>query len=152
MSLQQEVDILRNIPLFAQIELSKLKLIAFTSDRMIFRPGEVLCHEGDEGDAAYIVIRGEAEVSIASPQGPYRISTLGPNDILGEIAILCDVPRTATVTARTELEALVISKDLFYRLIQEFPQIAIGLLRELAGRLDQTTARLREAVQLAGDI
>lgn len=152
MSLQQEVEVLRGIPLFARIESSKLKLIAFTSDRMTFRPGEVLCHEGEQGDAAYIVIRGEAEVSIATPQGPYYISTLGPNDILGEIAILCDVPRTATVTAKTEVDALVISKDLFYRLIQEFPQIAIALLRELAGRLDQTTARLREAVHMAGDI
>lgn len=151
MTLQEEVELLRGIPLFAKIETSKLKLIAFTSERMVFAPGEALCHEGEPGDAAYIIMRGEADVSIATPGGPFHVATLTQNDILGEIAILCDVPRTATVTAQGEVETLVISKDLFYRLIQEFPQIAIELLRELAGRLEQTTSRLREAIQMAGE-
>jgi len=145
MSLREEVELLRNIPLFSNIEPSKLKLIAFTSERLVFQPGAVLCRQGDPGDAAYIIMRGEADVTLETSSGPLHIATMGRNDIVGEIAILCDVPRTATVTATTETETLKITKELFFRLLQEFPVIAVQLLRELARRLDVTTAKLRDS-------
>lgn len=149
MALQEEVDLLRNIPLFAKIEPSKLKLIAFTSDRMTFRRGDFLCRQGEAGDSAFVIVSGEADVSVETPGGKLHVATLRQNDILGEIAILCDVPRTATVTAISDVETLVISKELFFRLIHEFPQIAIELLRELAERLDRTTVRLRQTAEKA---
>ena len=150
MSLSEEVELLRNIPLFANIEPSKLKLLAFTSERIAYSPGQILCKQGEIGDAAYIIIDGEAEILVDTPAGPMAVATVGRNDIVGEIAILCDVPRTATVKAKTKLETLVISKDLFFRLIMEFPQIGIEIMRELASRLEATTKNLRETMnQLA---
>lgn len=146
MSLTEEVELLRNIPLFAKIEPAKLKLLAFTSERLSFDSGQELFSQGDDGDAAYIVISGSADVVVSTEAGPLTVATLGRNDIVGEIAILCDVPRTATVRATEPLEALRISKDLFFRLIKEFPEIAIQIMRELAERLDRTTAQLREAM------
>jgi CRP-like cAMP-binding protein len=145
MSLSEEVDLLRSIPLFAKIEPSKLKLLAFTSERLNFDPGQVLFKQGDPGDAAYIVMSGDARISVDTPKGRLDVATLGKGDIVGEIAILCDVPRTATVEAKTQLIALRISKDLFFRLVTEFPQMAIEIMRELAQRLDKTTAQLRDA-------
>ena len=150
MSLSEEVELLRNIPLFANIEPSKLKLLAFTSERIAYNKDQILCKQGEIGDAAYIIIDGEAEILIDTPTGPLAVATVGRNDIVGEIAILCDVPRTATVKAKTKLETLVISKDLFFRLIMEFPQIGIEIMRELASRLEATTKNLRETMnQLA---
>lgn len=146
MSLHEEVEVLRNIPLFARIEPSKLKLLAFTSERVVFAADEILFRQGDMGDAAYIVIDGEAEVLVDTPQGQLRVATIGRNDIVGEIAILIDVPRTATVRARTRLVTLCIAKDLFFRLVTEFPQMAVEIMRELAQRLEKTTGQLREAV------
>lgn len=146
MSINEEVELLRKIPLFAKIEPSKLKLLAFASQRLTFEPDQVLFEEGDMGDAAYIVIDGEADVLIQTPSGPVTVYTAKRNDIVGEIAILCDVPRTATVKARTELVALVISKDLFFRMMNEFPQMAVEIMRELAQRLERTNMKLREAV------
>ena len=146
MTLQKEVDLLRNIPLFSKVEPSKLKLIAFTSERITYQAGQVLFREGDPGDAAYIIIRGRATVSVQGPEGPREVNCLSANEIVGEIALLCDIPRTATVTAVEELSALVISKDLFYRLIEEFPAIGLELLRELAHKLENTTARLRDCM------
>jgi CRP-like cAMP-binding protein len=67
------------------------------------------------------------------------------NEIVGEIAILCDVPRTATVTASTEVVTLKVTKDLFFRLITDFPEMGVEIMRVLAHRLEQTTAQLREA-------
>ena len=144
MSLNEEVELLRNIPLFAKIEPSKLKLLAFTSERLTFKAGDVLFRQGDMGDAAYILIEGKAEVAVETPKGPLKVASLGKNDLVGEIAILCDVPRTATVTAETEVVALRVTKDLFFRLVTEFPQIAIEIMRELAHRLERTTGDLRE--------
>jgi CRP-like cAMP-binding protein len=144
MSLQQEVDLLRKIPLFSKIEPAKLKLIAFTSERLRYRAGDVLFRQGDAGDAAFVIIRGAADVSIETGEGPLVVAQLSDHDLVGEIAILCDVPRTATVTATSELEALRITKDLFFRLAKEFPEISIEIMRELAQRLEHTNARLRE--------
>lgn len=146
MGLQEEVELLRNIPLFAKIELSKLKLLAFTSERLIYSQDEILFSQGDAGDAAYIIINGEADIVVNTPGGPLVIATLKQNEIVGEIAILCDVPRTATVRAKTELTTLRISKELFFNLTIEFPEIAVEIMRELAHRLEQTTTKLREAV------
>lgn len=146
MSLQQDVDLLRNIPLFAKIEPSKLKLLAFTAERLTFGVGDVLCRQGDEGDSAYIIIEGEADVIVDTESGPVTVATLQTNDFLGETAILCDVPRTATVQAKSDLIALMISKDLFFQLVTQFPSMSIEIMRELARRVERTTAQLREAV------
>ena len=146
MSLQQDVELLRNIPLFSKIEPSKLKLLAFTAQRLTFATGDVVCHQGDEGDSAYIIIEGEADVIVDTDTGPVTVATLRKNDFLGETAILCDVPRTATVKAKSDLVTLMISKDLFFQLVNQFPSMSIEIMRELARRVERTTAQLREAV------
>ena len=146
MGLLDEVELLRKIPIFSKIEPSKLKLLAFTSERLTYAEGDVLFEQGDAGDAAYIIIGGKADVVVDTPGGPLIVATLDENEIVGEIAILCDVPRTATVKAKTEVTTLRITKDLFFSLVVEFPQIAVEIMRELAHRLEVTTAQLREAV------
>ena len=83
MSLNEEVEILRNIPLFAKIEPSKLKLLAFTSERMTFRPGQELFHQGDPGDTAYIVIAGTADVIVGTPTGDITVARIKRNDFVG---------------------------------------------------------------------
>ena len=146
MSLNQEVDLLRSIPLFANIEPSKLKLLAFTSERLTFQEGQSLCHQGDMGDAAFLIVDGSADVIIEGPDGNnLTVAQVGRNAFVGEIAILCEVPRTATITATTKLETLRISKDLFFRLVNEFPTMAVEIMRELARRQEQTNLQLTEA-------
>lgn len=148
MTLQQDVEVLRNIPLFKKIEPARLKLLAFTSEHVEFMAGETLFEEGDHGDAAYIVLEGEADILVRTPGGPLKVATLGRNDIVGEIAILCDVPRTATVIAAERLVTLRISKDGFFNLVTQFPQVGVGIMHELASRLHHTTQQLGEAKAL----
>lgn len=149
MTLQEDVELLRNIPLFAKIEPSKLKLLAFTAQRLTYNAGESLFHQGDEGDSAYIIVDGDADVLVDSPSGPITVATVGKNDFVGEIAILCDVPRTATITAKTTLTTMRISKELFFQLVSQFPQMSIEIMRELARRLEVTTRQLQEALSKA---
>ena len=150
MSLNEEVELLRNIPMFARIEPSKLKLLAFTSERLTFQDGQDLCVQGGDGDSAFIIIDGAADVIVDSPNGPLTVAAMSKNDVVGEIAILCDVSRTATVRATSDLTALKISKDLFFRLVTEFPQMAVEIMRVLAARLNTTTAQLMQARQQGG--
>ncbi|MBT5414026.1 MAG: Crp/Fnr family transcriptional regulator [Rhodospirillaceae bacterium] len=150
MSLNEEVELLRQIPLFSNVEPAKLKLLAFTSERVTFGPGQMMVQQGDIGDAAYIIIEGDADILIDTPDGPIKVATVGRNAIIGEIAILCDVPRTATVQAKTQLITLRITKDLFFRLVNEFPQMAVEIMRELARRLERTTAQLQAAMSQSG--
>ena len=150
MSIEQEVEILRNIPMFAKIDPAKLKLLAFASERISFKPGQDMFCQGDAGDAAFIVVAGSADVLVETPGGALKVAELSRNDIIGEIAILCDVPRTATVRAAGELIALKISKDLFFRMVTDFPDMGIEIMRSLAHRLENTTAQLREARAAAG--
>jgi CRP-like cAMP-binding protein len=157
MSLAKDVEVLRSIPIFAKIEPAKLKLLAFTSERLEFMDGDEVCHQGDFGDAAYIILDGQADVLVDTPNGALKVAMVGKNDIIGEIAILCDVPRTATVTAKTELATLKISKDNFFQLLGQFPQIGIEVMHELASRLHHTTqaltaakARLRDLERKSG--
>jgi CRP-like cAMP-binding protein len=145
MLLKDEVDRLKRVPLFAKMEPAKLKLLAFTSDRMSFQPQQVLFHQGDDGDAAYVIMKGEADIVAETANGDIPLARVGENAIVGEIAILCEVPRTATVKAATQMDTLRIEKEHFLRLIREFPEIGIEVMRELADRLTRTTAELSQA-------
>ncbi len=145
MGLTGEVEILRDIPLFAEVERAKLKLLAFTSERLQYRSGDELFHQGDFGDAAYIVLAGKADILVDTLEGRVKVATLGKGDIIGEIAILCDVPRTATVVAHGDLETLRVAKDGFFHLVTQFPQAGIEVMCALASKLHHTTQALTAA-------
>lgn len=146
MSLQEEVELLRRIPLFAKVDPSKLKLLAFASERVTFEPGEEIFHQGDLADSAYIIMEGDAEILVETPGGVIKVADAKKNDFVGEIGILCDVPRTATIRAAQRLTTLKITKDLFFRMVTDFPQMGVEVMRVLAQRLDHTTSQLREAL------
>ena len=144
--LQEDVDLLRNVPLFRNLDAAKLKLLAFSSERLTYSAGESLFNQGDSGDTAYVIVQGEADIIIDTPAGPITVATVKQNDWVGEIAILCDVPRTATITAKSKLITLRISKDVFFQLVMQFPQMSVEVMRELAFRLERTNRKLQEAV------
>ena len=145
--LQDEVDLLRAIPMLSGMPANKLKLLAFASDRVSYRSGEVLFEQGDDADAAYIVVSGTADVVVASEAGGKgnTVAELGPNSVVGDMAILCDIPRTATVQASEALEVLRIRKDHMIDMMKDSPTLAIAVLQEIVQRLAKTTHDLSEA-------
>jgi CRP-like cAMP-binding protein len=148
--INEDVELLRRIPMFAKVEPAKLKLLAFTSERVTYDAGQELFHQGDAADAAYIIVDGDVEVLVDTPKGPLVVATLGRNEFVGDIGILCDIPRTATIKAATRVTTLKISKDLFFRMVTDFPAMGVEVMRVLAHRLEQTTVQLREARLRAG--
>ena len=146
MSLKEEFELLRRVPIFAEIEPAKLKLLAFMSERVGFDPGKPLMRQGDPADAAYLVIDGHAEVVLETPGGPVVVATVGANETVGEMGILGDVPRNATVRAKDRVIVLRISKEPFMRMVREFPNMAVSIMRELAQRVDATNHQLSAAL------
>jgi len=145
MNLNEEVEVLKGVPLFSKIEPAKLKLIAFTSERMTYGSGQEVCHQGDPGDAMYVILGGVADVLIDTDKGQIRVAELKKNGFFGDTAILCDAPRNATIKASESLLTLKIKKDMFYKLVSEFPAVAIEMMRELAHRVEDTNQKLRDA-------
>jgi CRP/FNR family cyclic AMP-dependent transcriptional regulator len=146
MSILDDVEALKRTPLFAKVEPAKLKLMAFAAERLQFRKGEEMFHQGDVADAAYIILDGRADVLVDSPGGSLKVAEVGRDAFVGDIGILCDVPRTATVVATEDLTVLKITKDLFFRMVSDFPAFSIEVMRVLAQRLEHTTEQLRDAV------
>ena len=144
MSLDSEVEALRNVAIFRKVDAARLRLLAFISERVKFAPGEILWRQGEIGDSALIILSGNARIVVSSDGEEKTVARLGKEDIVGEIAILCDVPRTASVIAEDELVGLSISKDTFLKFLQEFPEMALEVMRVLAARLERTTHDLAE--------
>ena len=103
MNLNEEVELLKGVPIFSKVEPAKLKLLAFTSERVNFTAGQEVCHQGDPGDTMYVILGGTADVLIDTPSGQIAVAEMKRNSFFGEIAILCDVPRTATIKAKEPL-------------------------------------------------
>ena len=143
--IQDEVAMLRSLPLFANLPPAKLKLLAFASDRVTFKAGTVLFEQGDEGDAAYIVLDGTAEVLVATGATQAKVAELGKNAFVGDMGVVSDMPRTATVRAGSDLTTLRIRKEHMMEMVQESRELALAVLREVVARLAKTTKDLSEA-------
>ncbi len=132
MSLRDEANLLRSIPPFATLGASQLKLLAFASERLAYLPGEILIRQGDRGDAVYVILDGNAEVTIQEAGGQRKLRDLGRHAFIGEIAVLETTARTATVTATRELEALKIDRDVLFRMVKDTPDLGDRLKAHLA--------------------
>ncbi|HEU5363071.1 MAG TPA: cyclic nucleotide-binding domain-containing protein [Gaiellaceae bacterium] len=130
-----KVDLLRNVPLFHRVPRRELARVAALAEEVSYPQGVALLRKGSRDDGFFIVLNGEVDVR----QGTRLLQTLRRGGFFGEIALLADVTRTATVTTGTPVDALRISGGDFKKLLRASPTLALRILEELAGRL-QTTA------------
>ncbi len=135
MTLDTEVQSLRQVPMFRDIDPARLKLLAFTSERVQFAEGQRFFSQGDPADAAYVILEGKAEFVLETQGGSLTLAQLGENALVGEMGILSENPRSASIVAKTPATALRIDKRVFLELLSQFPQMSIAVMRELASRL-----------------
>lgn len=146
MSLRNTISLLRRHDLFARLEPARLEVIAFTAERSTFEPGEMMFEEGEEAYEALLVLEGQAVMSAG--EGPDEAVDVG--DLLGEMVLLQEGFRRATVRAVSRVETLNISRYLFQRLMQEFPEMSGTVAQALAHRLSVTGSELTQlAAKLA---
>jgi len=146
MSLAQEVELIRQVPLLAKLEPTAQKMLCFASERVFYGTGETVFRQGDTADAAYVIIDGEVEIAIATISGSMRINTVQNFEVFGEIGMFGELPRTASAVAITPLELLRVPRDVFHKVIHASPAAVCCLTSTLAERLSRTTGQLSEAV------
>jgi CRP-like cAMP-binding protein len=132
-TLRSECQTLQQIPMFREIEPAKLKLLAFAAERVHCEKGETLFCKGDAADAVYVLVEGEVDVL----QDGFRLGRLRCGSIIGELGVLCCRPRTHTVVAATACCLLKLDRDVFFEMLEQIPQLAVALSRELGQRLDK---------------
>ena len=136
MLLEDEVALIRKLPLFSGVSPERLKLLCFASSRGTFNAGEVLFTEGEPSFGAYVILSGT--VDIYSSGSDSRISKTGSDRgvaIVGQSSMLSDSPRRATVTALTEVEALRINTGCFMQLMTACPKSTQRILQSLGAQL-----------------
>ena len=126
-----KIDLLKSVPLFAGCSKNELRQLAKTADEIDLRQGTVLTREGRPGREFFVLIDGTAEVTKKGK----KIADLGPGDWLGEIALITDSPRTATVTATSPVDVLVITDRRFRSVVETMPSIALKVLACVGERL-----------------
>ncbi|MEE8455615.1 MAG: cyclic nucleotide-binding domain-containing protein [Limibaculum sp.] len=142
MSLNRAVQVLQEMPLFRNVDLKRLRVVAMMGESQAYHAQERLFEKGDEGDAAYIIIDGEVEVLVPTDGGEQSVAILGKGEIFGEIAVICDQTRSTAIAARYELEVLRLDRNVVLNLMREFPDISLEMVRILGGRLERTTKEL----------
>ena len=135
MDVAKEAEVLGKVPLFGGMSSAELKLLAFTSQVLCFGDGEILMRQGEPADCAYVILDGQADVIAETPNASFIVATLGPNAVPGEIGVLTDAPRTATVRAKGPLRALRVSPDVFVRLATSRPDRALHVMRQLSAHI-----------------
>ena len=135
LELSQETDQLRNIPMFAKLDTSKLKLLAFTSEMVHYADGETIFRQGDSADCAYVIMDGGVDVISETESGPLVAITLRQNQSFGEMALLNNVPRVATMKANGDLLVMKITADMFLKLISENSDVSLDVMRQLSSKL-----------------
>ena len=128
---RQGLDLLAQVPLFANVPKRGLRKLAEHADIVSFREREPIVESGHPGGTFFIITEGEAKVVRAKK----TISTLGPGDFFGEISLLDGGPRTATVVADTPVTAIRIFKRSFDKVVSEDPGVASQMLTVVARRL-----------------
>jgi CRP/FNR family cyclic AMP-dependent transcriptional regulator len=136
-----KVEALKRAPLFEGLSKRELAQLARVSEDMEIPEGTALTREGEIGHEFFVIVEGETQVK----RKGRSLGNRGAGDFIGEIALLEQVPRTATVTAKTELRVFVLTSKDFHHLLEENPKVERKVLRTLAKRVaelskDPTTA------------
>lgn len=146
----EAISMLRGIPLFSKLDPAKLKLLAFSSTYLTFEAGEELFREGDPADGAYIIEEGEVDVLTGPDDRRVKVGTLGKSDLFGEMALIMNETRSATIRAAHHLKVLKIDADVFLRLVTEDPEAALTVMRSLSEKISRLTERYQELQRHVG--
>jgi CRP-like cAMP-binding protein len=139
-------EALRGCRLFAGLDTVAIDTVAAALRQRRFRRGEVIFHAGDPGDALFIVVQGQAKITVPADDGsePAILTTIGPGGFFGELALLDGAARSTTVVALDAVDTLMLRRDAFDRLVDTEPALRHALLASLAGEIRRLTAQVED--------
>jgi phosphoserine phosphatase RsbU/P len=150
---EEVARILAPHPIFARFDRPSLLAVAAQCSFATYLTGATVMREGEPGAFACVILEGEVDVFVELPAGPVLMATIGRNRIIGELGVFTDMPRTATVVARTFLVVVRIEQSRLMRLSGLYPSIGVAIIRELGSRLasmNKSLAYLTYAAEALG--
>ncbi len=138
-----DIAFLRQVALFAGLQDDQLRALAKVTVTRAFSKESFIILADEEGDALFLIAKGQVKVSLVSEDGcEVILSLLGPRAVFGELSLLDGKPRSANVVATEDTELMMLRRSDFLQLLHRVPQIAISLLAELAARLRKTDRKI----------
>jgi CRP-like cAMP-binding protein len=132
-----KLELLSSVPLFSTCSKRDLGRIAALADEIDVPEGRVLTRQGEPGWECFVIVEGRAKATMRGS----GTASLGPGEVVGEMALLDQGPRSATVTASTDMHLLVLTSRSFSALINQVPLVARRIMAGLAGRVRAAEAR-----------
>lgn len=140
MTIEDDIAYLERIPLLRRLGTGALRILAIGVENYDLQPGQILFAAGDSADGAYIIQRGSIGLKPERSGEPEVVA--GPGTLLGESALLAETRRPATATARESSTVMRISRSMFLRMLEGYPDAAQRLREMLASRADQWTREI----------
>jgi CRP/FNR family transcriptional regulator/CRP/FNR family cyclic AMP-dependent transcriptional regulator len=138
-------ELIRDVPLLARLPEAELRALASKGHVHDYRSGTAIFHEGDPGDALYIVISGGVRIVVASRKGEEAtVALLGPGECVGDLALVDGKPRSASAIASGKTKTLVVRRDDFRTWLIERPKAMLALLETLSLRVRRTDEALAD--------
>lgn len=136
-------ETLARVDLFSTLDKKELQVLAKSCQERSYKAGTTIFSQGDSGVGLYVVKMGKVRIVLAvdPDKAEEEIAVLGPGDVLGEMALLDDLPRSASVIAIDDVTALLLPVWEFRSVLRQHPDIALKLLAELSRRLRKAEAR-----------
>ncbi len=142
MALDDDIRILSGVGLFEGFSQEQLRLLAFGTETMRLPAGRKLYMEDDEADSAYVVIRGSIILFHESDENRTPITTVPPGSILGELALIADTRRLTSAAAEADSEVMRLNRKMFHRILEEYPDLAVGLHQRITQELQALIHRI----------
>jgi CRP/FNR family transcriptional regulator, cyclic AMP receptor protein len=139
-------DTLARVDLFAGLDKKDLQVLTNACQERTYKAGSTLIKQGDTGVGLYVIISGTVRITQANnpDKAEVDLGTAGPGSVLGEMALLDDLPRSATITAVTDVAALLLPVWEFRTTLRNHPDIALRLLSVLSHRLRKAESHSRD--------
>lgn len=144
MSLAEDIKRLSHVPLFDGFSVEQMRLVAFGSKRQLCRRGEVLYHEGALSDGGHVIVSGQVDLVSYRGEQEFILASYRENSLVGELALITENRRTATAVARTDSEFILIPREVFRRMLAEYPDLAGLLYRRINQSVQEMLSGMRE--------
>jgi CRP-like cAMP-binding protein len=152
-SLDNDIRQLSFCPIFGHLDFEAKRLLAFSAETKILRAGDVLFQRGEKSDCAYFILRGSIALDFSTEKAR-AVQIVGPQHLIGELALLVETERPAVALAREPSTVLKIPRLLFHRVLEEYPESAASIRSAVGSRLStfvDELQRLRSGLQKRSD-
>lgn len=144
MSLEDDINILSKVQMFADFDAEHLRLLAFGSQKMSFNKGHELFREGQHTDGGYVVVSGSVELLAFQENGSKSLGVFTKGSLLGEMALISVNQRVGTAIVKEDCELIKITRSTMHRILNEYPQLAVALQQKISNSILKFTKDLEK--------